>query len=148
LLEEARGKLASQVEQAGFELVLTDSVDPQASVLVDRDAFVQVMINLVDNAIKFAGDAQQRKIDIDAKREGESIHIGVRDYGPGVEKGQMEKIFHLFYRGENELTRKSTGTGIGLALVKQLVQAMGGDVEVVNRQPGAEFRLSFPAVAL
>jgi signal transduction histidine kinase len=53
----------------------------------------------------------------------------------------MQKIFKLFYRVENELTRETVGTGIGLALVRQLIDQMGGSVDVVNQQPGAEFRV-------
>ena len=56
----------------------------------------------------------------------------------------MKKIFRLFYRPGDELTRETIGTGIGLALVHQLVAAMDGTVYVVNRDPGAEFRLRFP----
>jgi signal transduction histidine kinase len=57
----------------------------------------------------------------------------------------MQKIFRLFYRSGNELTRETVGTGIGLALVRQLTLAMNGRVDVVNRDPGAELRLTFPA---
>jgi signal transduction histidine kinase len=56
----------------------------------------------------------------------------------------MRKIFELFYRSESELTRETVGTGIGLAIVHQLSLAMNGSVDVVNRNPGAEFRVSFP----
>ena len=68
----------------------------------------------------------------------------VRDYGPGIPADQLEKVFRLFYRTESELTRETVGTGIGLAIVHQLTTAMGGSVDVVNRQPGAEFRVSLP----
>ncbi len=59
----------------------------------------------------------------------------------------MKKIFRLFYRSENELTRETIGTGIGLALVSQLAMAMGGRVDVINQQPGAAFRIIFPVSA-
>jgi signal transduction histidine kinase len=72
------------------------------------------------------------------------VHFGVRDFGPGVPKDQMKKIFELFYRSESELTRETVGTGIGLAIVHQLCLAMGGSVDVVNRNPGAEFVIGFP----
>jgi signal transduction histidine kinase len=68
----------------------------------------------------------------------------VRDYGPGVAREQMQRIFQLFYRGENELTRHTQGTGIGLALVKELAAKMYARVEVQNHAPGAEFRLLLP----
>jgi signal transduction histidine kinase len=61
-----------------------------------------------------------------------------------VPRDQMKKIFRLFYRTESELTRETVGTGIGLAIVHQLATAMSGRVDVVNRDPGAEFRVSFP----
>ena len=70
--------------------------------------------------------------------------ISVRDFGPGIPKAQIKKIFQLFYRAGDELTRESLGTGIGLALVRQLARAMQGDVDVINREPGAEFRLRLP----
>ncbi|MBI3561953.1 MAG: hypothetical protein HY080_09600 [Gammaproteobacteria bacterium] len=68
----------------------------------------------------------------------------VYPHGPGVPTDQLRKIFRLFYRSENELTRETVGTGIGLALVKQLVLALHGQIDVVNQQPGAEFRVVFP----
>jgi signal transduction histidine kinase len=70
--------------------------------------------------------------------------IGVRDYGPGVPKDQMRKIFRLFYRVDSGLSRETLGTGIGLALVRQLAEAMGGTVDVTNRDPGAEFSVAIP----
>jgi len=56
----------------------------------------------------------------------------------------MSKIFKLFYRSENELTRETVGTGIGLAFVHQLAQAMNAKVDVINREPGAKLRIIFP----
>jgi signal transduction histidine kinase len=58
----------------------------------------------------------------------------------------LRKIFTLFYRSENELTRETVGTGIGLTLVPQLISAMHGKIDVVNREPGAEFRVTLPGV--
>ena len=58
----------------------------------------------------------------------------------------MKKIFELFYRSESELTRETVGTGIGLAIVYQLTTAMGGSVDLVNVDPGAEFRVTYEAM--
>ncbi len=138
-------KIASQAEQAGMSLAL-DCPEPLAAALVrvDRDYFAQILINLVDNAIKFSAKASQRRIDLSCRTEGQGLVVAVRDYGPGVARHQMMKIFRLFYRAESELTRETVGTGIGLALVRQMAQAMGGSVDLVNREPGAEFRLHLP----
>jgi signal transduction histidine kinase len=146
LIDNIRSKVSSQIERAGFELNLhcEEKVkDKMAD--VDIDHFVQIIINLVDNALKFASQAEKRVIDIDCTlRKEKGIVFAIRDYGPGVPKDQMKKIFKLFYRSENELTRETVGTGIGLALVHQLAQKMDGQVDVINRDPGAEFQLSLP----
>jgi signal transduction histidine kinase len=147
LVDGIRSSVSSQVERAGFQLELDCGEEAGKAVIeVDPDAFTQIMINLVDNALKFARKAEPRRILIACGRQVDgTVLFRVRDYGPGVPRDQMRKIFQLFYRSENELTRETVGTGIGLALVHQFTRAMGGRVDVVNQEPGAEFRLSFPA---
>jgi signal transduction histidine kinase len=144
LLDMVRSKVATQMERAGFELRVDDGAGEGAEVRVDVDAFAQIFINLVDNALKFAANAHEKAIEIASRSGSDGILFTVRDFGPGVPKAQMRRIFELFYRGEGGLTRESAGTGIGLALVRQLVTAMGGRVEVRNVEPGAEFRVLLP----
>ena len=148
LMDGIRSKVFSQIERAGFELNMRCEADAgQAIIQADPDWFIQIFINLVDNAIKFSDAAEQKVIDIGAQqlRDG-GVQFSVRDYGPGVPGDQMKKIFKLFYRSESELTRETVGTGIGLALVHQLARAMGGQVDVVNREPGAEFRVNITSM--
>ena len=148
LMDGVRSKVSSQIERADFELKMHCEPDAEAvTIEADPDWFIQIFINLVDNAIKFSAGAEQKVIDIGCQRLRDgSVQFSVRDYGPGVPADQMKKIFKLFYRSENELTRETVGTGIGLALVHQLARAMGGQVDVVNREPGAEFRLNIKTV--
>ena len=145
LMSNIESKITSQVERAGFELrFVRDGHADQAIVSVDQDCFAQIIINLVDNAIKFSKDADQKSIEISSKLTGKNVVLfSVRDYGPGIPRNQMQKIFELFYRSESELTRETVGTGIGLAIVHQLTLAMHGSVDMVNVEPGAEFRLKF-----
>lgn len=87
-----------------------------------------------------------RPIDITADKQGDdAVVFTVRDYGPGIPGDQMKRIFRLFDRSENGLTRQTAGTGIGLALVNQPAGAMKGRVDAVNTGPGGTFRVSFPA---
>jgi signal transduction histidine kinase len=147
LMSNIDSKISSQVKRAGFELRFerNDQAD-RAMINVDEDCFAQIVINLVDNAIKFSKDADKKLITLSSRLIGNSeVMFAVRDYGPGVPKEQMKKIFKLFYRSESELTRETVGTGIGLAIVHQLSVAMGGKVDVVNVDPGAEFRVTFAA---
>lgn len=148
LMDTIRSKIASQVERAGYAL---NPECPDACrggvVSVDQDGFTQIIINLVDNAIKFSARSDRREIEVtcQAQQDG-TLRFRVRDYGPGIPRDQMKKIFQLFYRSENELTRETMGTGIGLALVKQLTLAMKGRVNVINANPGAAFEITFPLI--
>ena len=148
-MAELRPRLESQLEPSGFELVTRGEPEVEAAQIeIDIDWFIQIFINLVDNAVKFSANGAQRQIDIryQLMQDGK-IQFSVRDYGPGIDPDQMKKIFKLFYRSENELTRETVGTGIGLALVHQLATAMRAEVDVVNSDPGAEFRLRFASLA-
>lgn len=145
VLDMIRSKISSYVERAGYRLNINcDEKTDQAVIQIDMDCFNQIMINLVDNAIKFSAKSDKADIDINCQiQQDGSMWFTVRDYGPGVAKDQMRKIFKLFYRSENELTRETVGTGIGLALVHQLAHSMNAKVDVVNQDVGAEFRILF-----
>jgi signal transduction histidine kinase len=146
LMSNIESKIANQVERGGFVLNFNRNVvTDDATINIDEDCFAQIIINLVDNAIKFSKNADNKTIDIGSKLTGDKeLQFTVRDHGPGIPGNQMKKIFRLFYRTESELTRETVGTGIGLAIVHQLTTAMNGKVDVVNVEPGAEFRISFP----
>jgi len=148
LMSKTESKISSQIERAGFELRISrDEEADCAAINIDEDCFAQMIINLVDNAIKFSGNVENKIIEISSKPSGDNqILFSVRDHGPGIAKDQMKKIFQLFYRSESELTRETVGTGIGLAIVRQLAVAMDGNVDMVNAEPGAEFRIRFPVV--
>ena len=149
VLELARAKTAAHVERAGFTLVAEcDDAARELRVSVDADWLSQIVINLVDNAVKFSASAARRQVDLRCHPgSGGNLRLSVRDYGPGVPRGQARHIFKLFYRSGSELTRESTGTGIGLALVRELAGAMDAGIELADREPGAEFILTLPATS-
>ncbi len=146
LMDGVRSKVSTQIERAGFEIEFhCDDNARQQTIEVDEDWFSQIMINLVDNAIKFSAKEELKKIELSCQELSHGkIQFTIRDYGPGIDTQQIKKIFKLFYRTENELTRETVGTGIGLALVHQMVVNMKGQIDVVNKEPGAEFRIAFP----
>ena len=145
LIDNIRSKVSSQIERAGFALQLhCDDTARQSVIQVDSDYFTQIIINLVDNALKFSAKAEIKRIDVGCHLQKDHIVFSVRDYGPGIPKNQLRKVFKLFYRASNELTRETVGTGIGLALVQQLANAMHAQVDVLNQQPGVEFQVSYP----
>jgi signal transduction histidine kinase len=137
LRQGLQDKLRDTVTRAGFECQLDYEPDQDdIQVNVDVDAFIQIMLNLIDNAMKFSARAHPKRIQIQIRHHTGQVCFQVRDFGSGVDPKHLKRIFKLFYRCGDELTRETPGTGIGLALVKQLVEAMGGCVGAENAGPG------------
>jgi len=135
VLSEVARTLGPHAAERGFNLEVAVS-GPLPAARFDRDALTQVLVNLVDNAIKFSSDAQDRWIVLEAEAAEDGVCLRVRDHGPGVPARHLRRIFEPFYRGERELTRRTQGTGIGLALVDGLVRGMGGRVSAWNAREG------------
>jgi len=150
LLSRIASKCEVQIESSGFKLNIIQPTETSNNIAikVDEDAFFQIFINLLDNAIKFGAKSAIKQIDIgfEASKNNKQLIFFVRDYGPGIKKSQLKKIFTLFYRSEDELTRTTPGTGIGLALVAQLAENMQAKCSVINQMPGVEFKIKFPIV--
>ncbi len=109
----------------------------------DGDAVTQIVVNLLDNAIKYARNAEDRTIIVRTSRNDRFILIEVEDRGPGIPHRQRKKIFEQFYRAGAEATRETAGTGLGLALVKKFAEAHNGFVEIISAKPtGALFRVA------
>jgi signal transduction histidine kinase len=104
-----------------------------------------IILNLIENAIKYGA---QSVIQVGISQSDEEIIIQVSDAGPGIPDNEKERIFHRFFRLGNEDTRATKGTGIGLYLVKQLVQMQNGSIKALNNKPvGTCFEIRFPAKA-
>jgi signal transduction histidine kinase len=141
VVHEALEVLEPHASELGFALELQADPDLPA-VRFDRDALSQVLFNLVDNALKYSSEASERRVIVRCQREGQGVSIRVLDRGPGVDPEHLRKIWQPFFRGERELTRKHKGTGIGLSLVRGLVQRMGGSVTGRNTHPGFEVNVT------
>jgi signal transduction histidine kinase len=106
------------------------------AVQFERDALQQVLFNLIDNALKYARRAERKEIEIACRACAGGVAVRVRDFGPGVAREHAPHLFEPFYRGGDELTRQTQGTGIGLALVRELAQRMGASVAAENCADG------------
>ena len=127
--------LRPHAERSGFalRLVAEDGLPPAS---FERDALSQVLWNLVDNALKYAREAEAKEVLVTLQPAGKGVVMIVRDRGPGVPAAHLRHVFEPFYRGEDELTRTASGAGIGLTLVRQLVEHMGGRVTGRNHPDG------------
>jgi len=125
--------------QSHFELV----IEPDLIVNGDLTAFTSVFTNLIDNAIKYSN--KNSTIYIEAVTQLQSVYIFIKDEGIGIPKEEQPKIFDKFYRIGSEDTRKSIGTGLGLFIVKQLVEMNKGKITYQTNVPqGSIFKLVFP----
>jgi len=94
-----------------------------------------VIQNLVDNAVKYAKTA----VTVTATIDGKHVRVAVADRGPGIPKGEEDRVFERFYRLDAGRSTDRGGSGLGLAIVKSQVEAMGGRIWVEDNAPGARF---------
>ena len=111
---------------------------------IDAKLIVQLIINLVDNAIKYTPAGSS--INIHSKKQGNWIEVSVSDNGPGIPDEQKPYIFDMFYSGTNRIADSRRSLGLGLSLCKSIVTAHGGQISVSDNQPtGALFTFTLPA---
>ena len=111
---------------------------------IDAKLIVQVLINIVDNAIKYTPPGSE--IDISWKRNGNFIEISVADNGPGISDQAKPHVFDMFYSASNRIADSRRSMGLGLALCKSIVNAHGGEITVTDHLPhGSIFTFSVPA---
>lgn len=136
-LNEAVGVLAEDAAMVaeGKGCTLTCSIDPAlGTVFLDPRHFEKILLNLVSNAIKFTPAGGTVHLAVTAL-DGERFELAVHDSGIGIAPDKLPLLFQRFSQIDNSATRHYSGTGIGLALVKDLVELMGGEVGV-NSEPG------------
>jgi signal transduction histidine kinase len=143
VFSETEAIMAPKIFQEGFELIMEPPQVPRFA--YDREVLIQVLINLMENSIKFGKKAQQRRITVKATADSTWVSISVADTGPGIPKHALKKVFEDFYRVDNDLTRTTSGTGIGLALVQKFMVALGGRARAINNQgPGCTLTICLP----
>jgi PAS domain S-box-containing protein len=142
LVERATEAITPQARRK--ELTITTEVAPDLPRLwADENKLLRVLQNLLSNAVKFTPLGGE--IRLCADRQGESIELSVTDTGIGIALEDQEQIFERFYQVENVQTRQVGGTGLGLPIVKGIVEAHGGRVEVQSEVgAGSTFRVSLP----
>jgi signal transduction histidine kinase/tetratricopeptide (TPR) repeat protein len=142
LLTSVVTSFQERVRHEGFEIELKVQ-GPIPLVAVDRTALSQAITNLIDNAIKYSGDS--RKVLVGAAVEEQTLAITVRDFGVGIKKEDIDRVFERFFRGGDELTRTVKGSGLGLTLVKEIVEAHRGKVQVESESgKGSVFSIRLP----
>ncbi len=114
-----------------------------ASISVDSDALVTVLVNLLDNAYKYSHD--DKRIELSVFTEDSYVCFSVKDNGIGMTRRQMKRIFERFYQADSSLSRRAEGTGLGLSIVKFILDAHKAKIEVDSKPgKGSEFIVKIP----
>ena len=142
--------LGALVETTVEAMTARASDRPQVAVEVERGAIAagdadriqQVLVNLIDNAVKYGDESP---VSVRVENAPAAVRVVVRDEGPGVLAGEQERIFEKFYRGDPQLTRAPSGTGLGLYISRELARRMGGKLDLHSPPgEGAAFVLELP----
>jgi signal transduction histidine kinase len=122
-----------RLSHGGVKLVLDTPPEPLPLAVVDPDALIQALVNLLDNAVKYSGSAKE--IQVRLAQTNAELSIAVTDYGIGIPHEQQDKIFDKFYRVGTGLVHEVKGSGLGLSIVQHIAEAHRGYVSVES-QPG------------
>src|SRR5581483_5487644 len=141
LTRDIASAFGSAMEKAGLRYSVECAVIDQPA-YVDRDMWEKIVLNLLSNAFKFTFEGE---IALRLTRRDDSIELSVRDTGVGIPEEEIRRVFERFHRIENTRARSYEGTGIGLALVEELVKLHGGVVSVESSPgKGSRFTVTIP----
>jgi len=142
VIEQVLSSYRYQIVNSGFDI----QTNIQASlppVSIDRDAMAQAISNLLDNAIKYSGEVKQ--LSITTETLGADLSIEIADHGIGIPRAEQAKIFEKFYRVGNGLVHDVKGSGLGLSLVKHIIEAHRGTISVESDVgKGSRFTILLP----
>jgi signal transduction histidine kinase len=127
-----------RVAQDGYRIELIGASDV-VTACADREALARALWNLLDNAVKYSPEC--RTVWVDMSRQSDQLSIGVRDQGIGIPIAEQGEIFNRFVRGGDSTARRISGTGIGLAMVREIVRAHGGEI-LLSSEPGRGSRFT------
>jgi signal transduction histidine kinase len=143
LVENTVNAFDVPLREQGF-VIRYDAPDVHPPLLhIDKDAICQVMVNLLDNAVKYSGERKEISVGLTVERD--EVRIAIRDRGIGIPSAEQKKIFEKFYRVGSTLVHDVKGSGLGLAIVKHVVHAHGGRVELASTPgEGSTFTIVLP----
>jgi signal transduction histidine kinase len=142
VIENVLSSYRYQITNSGFD-IQTNTQPDLPSVFIDRDAMAQAISNLLDNAIKYSGAVKQ--LSITTATLPSNLSIEIADHGIGIPRDEQAKIFEKFYRVGNGLVHDVKGSGLGLSLVKHIIEAHKGTISVESDVgKGSRFTILLP----
>jgi two-component system sensor histidine kinase ChiS len=146
VIEELVQSVAELAQSKGINIIFDTDVE-EMIIAFDEEKIERIMLNLLSNAVKFTDTGGS--IFVNVYYKGESMEVSVRDTGIGIAEDKLKFIFERFAQVDKSTTRKNEGSGIGLSLVKSLVEIQGGTINVKSKLgSGSEFTLTLPIKVL
>ncbi len=128
-----------------FTFILDDDLPKETKVAIFRNHFEQLLIILLDNAVKYS--TKRKEVHVSVSSSQDMLEIAIQDYGEGISEGDLEKIFHRFYRVDKARSRYKGGNGLGLSIAQELVESYKGTISVESvLGKGTIFRVQLPIV--
>lgn len=141
LVQECAGTLKIRFPNASIINEIPENLPP---IQADKSGLTSVVLNLIENALKY--DPSQSPVTVSAEQVKGRTKIKVADLGQGIPAHERQSVFEKFYRLGNEETRQAKGTGLGLYIVQQVINAHGGKIEISDNKPrGTIFTLEISA---
>lgn len=141
-ISELTQKIISRIAHTSGKAEIKTQIDPGIISFTDMHNYESIVSNLVENALKYGGD---QAIEVKLYSQNSKFTLAVSDYGMGIPNELKARVFEKFYRAENEETRTKKGTGLGLYIVKQLVNLSGGKIHIEDNAPtGSKFIVELP----
>ena len=133
LVERTRERIAERARQVGMDVVIEGADEGgDVEVMADPVAVEQILFNLVDNACKYAREAEDRRIHVMLFADVRTVGVEVRDHGPGISAREARRLFQPFTKSDSEAAASAPGVGLGLTLCRQLARGMGGELVLVR----------------
>lgn len=145
LVERLRPQLEGRCERAGMTLQIDDGLAADCALSTDAEAIERILVNLVDNACKYAAGSAPAEVTLALAPAGSRVSLAVIDRGPGVPASETERVFAAFRRltRETQAEAPPPGVGLGLALARRWARQLGGDL-IARSGPGGRFELLIP----
>ncbi|MDU2243751.1 MAG: HAMP domain-containing sensor histidine kinase, partial [Paenibacillus sp.] len=140
VIRESEKTVKAQFKEKPIDLIIQEEIP--TVITGDAGRLIQVFVNLLNNAYKYTSEGS---IDIRIIETADHVNVSISDTGTGIASDELPHIFERFYRGDKSRNRRTGGAGIGLAIVKAIVEAHGGSIDVESKiNQGTRFTLHFP----
>ncbi len=145
VVEDVMNTYSYHLESNGFEHQV-NLKNEKLPIEADKEAMIEVLVNLIDNGMKYS--LTEKSVNVETGIAGDKAFFSIKDKGMGIEKDQLNKLFEKFYRVPNGDVHDTKGSGLGLSIVKHIIDAHDGEVQIKSKYgKGSEFKVSLPLYA-